>query len=156
MNPVPVSVCRALGAEVVIAVNLNGDITSRNVAPRRARRRLPAPRQPEPDLFNKLSAALARRSSAAPPASCPVSCCGRGRGDRGSSRCSPGTIYIMQDRITRSRMAGDPPDVMVAPQLGHIRLLDFHRAEEAIDEGYACVAPLLGTIERAVATSTGA
>ena len=45
----------------------------------------------------------------------------------------------MQDRITRSRMAGDPPDVMVAPQLGHIRLLDFHRAEEAIDEGYACV-----------------
>jgi NTE family protein len=152
VNPVPVSVCRALGAEVVIAVNLNGDLTSRNVSPRRERRRRPAPRRREPDLFNKLSARLREEfrgtasflsSQLLPP---------RQRGP-GFFEVLAGTIYIMQDRITRSRMAGDPPDIMVAPQLGHIRLLDFHRAEEAIDEGYACVAPVLGMIQRAAAAS---
>jgi NTE family protein len=150
VNPVPVSVCRALGAEVVIAVNLNGDITSRNLAPRRARRTLPAPRRRESDLFNKLSARL--RAEFRGTASFLSSQLLRPRQKGpGFFEVLAGTIYIMQDRITRSRMAGDPPDVMVAPQLGHIRLLDFHRAEEAIDEGYACVAPVLGTIERAAA-----
>ena len=38
-------------------------------------------------------------------------------------------------RITRSRMAGEPPDIVVAPRLGHLGLFDFHRAEEAIKEG---------------------
>jgi NTE family protein len=45
------------------------------------------------------------------------------------------SINIMQVRISRSRMAGEPPDVIVAPRLGHLGLLDFHRAREAIDEG---------------------
>jgi predicted acylesterase/phospholipase RssA len=43
---------------------------------------------------------------------------------------------IMQMRITRSRMAGDPPELVIAPRLSHLGLLDFHRAREAIDEGY--------------------
>jgi NTE family protein len=43
----------------------------------------------------------------------------------------------MQDRITRSRMAGDPPDAQISPRLGHIGLMDFHRAREAIEEGHA-------------------
>lgn len=30
VNPVPVTVCRALGADVVIAVNLNGDIVGKH------------------------------------------------------------------------------------------------------------------------------
>ena len=42
---------------------------------------------------------------------------------------------VMQDRITRARLAGDPPDVMISPRLGHIGLFDFHRAEEAIAIG---------------------
>jgi NTE family protein len=41
----------------------------------------------------------------------------------------------MQERITRSRMAGDPPEVVIAPRLTHLGLLDFHRAGEAIEEG---------------------
>jgi len=151
LNPVPVSVCRALGAEVVIAVNLNGDITSRNVAARFARRRLPAPRQREPDLFNKLSSRL-RQEFRGTASFLSSQLLRARRTGPGFFEVLAGTIYIMQDRITRSRMAGDPPDVMVAPQLGHIRLLDFHRAEEAIDEGYACVTPLLGAIERAAST----
>ena len=45
------------------------------------------------------------------------------------------SVNIMQMRITRSRMAGDPPEVMIAPQLAHLGLMDFYRAEEAIAEG---------------------
>ena len=49
------------------------------------------------------------------------------------------SINIMQVRIARSRMAGEPPDVIVAPRLAHFGLLDFHRASEAIDEGRRAV-----------------
>jgi NTE family protein len=41
----------------------------------------------------------------------------------------------MQDRIARSRLAGDPPDVMVAPKLARVGLFDFHRAVECIELG---------------------
>jgi NTE family protein len=42
---------------------------------------------------------------------------------------------IVQVRIARSRMAGEPPDLIVTPRLAHLRLLDFHCAGEAIEEG---------------------
>ena len=48
-------------------------------------------------------------------------------------------INIMQDRITKSRMAGDPPDVLLTPRLGKLGLLEFDRAEEAIAEGHDSV-----------------
>jgi NTE family protein len=48
-------------------------------------------------------------------------------------------LDIVQVRIARSRMAGEPPEVVVAPRLAHLRLLDFHRAKEAIEEGYRAV-----------------
>ena len=46
---------------------------------------------------------------------------------------------IVQVRIARSRMAGEPPEVVVAPRLARLRLFDFHRAQEAIEEGYRAV-----------------
>jgi NTE family protein len=46
-----------------------------------------------------------------------------------------GSIDIMQDRITRSRMAGEPPDVMITPRLSNIGLMEFDRASESIPEG---------------------
>jgi NTE family protein len=46
---------------------------------------------------------------------------------------------IVQVRIARSRMAGEPPDITIAPRLAHLRLLDFHRAKEAIEEGHRAV-----------------
>ena len=49
------------------------------------------------------------------------------------------SINIMQDRITRSRMAGDPPEVTLVPMLEDFALMDFHRAKEAIAEGRALV-----------------
>jgi NTE family protein len=42
---------------------------------------------------------------------------------------------ITQDRIARSRLAGDPPDVMIAPKLSPVGLFEFHRAEECIELG---------------------
>jgi NTE family protein len=45
------------------------------------------------------------------------------------------SINIMQDRITRSRMAGDPAEISLLPQLEDFALMDFHRAKEAIEEG---------------------
>jgi NTE family protein len=53
------------------------------------------------------------------------------------------SIDIMQDRISRSRMAGEPPDFIVSPRLGYFHLLDFHRAKEAIEEGKRAVAAIL-------------
>jgi NTE family protein len=45
------------------------------------------------------------------------------------------SVNIMQDRITRSRMAGDPAEMTLLPRLEDFALMDFHRAGEAIDEG---------------------
>ena len=45
------------------------------------------------------------------------------------------SISIMQERITRARMAGDPPEIALNPHLGDLAIMDFHRASEAIEEG---------------------
>jgi NTE family protein len=66
------------------------------------------------------------------------------------------SLDIMQVRITRSRMAGEPPDVIVAPRLAHIGLLDFDRAEEAMREGErAMEAALSGLALLGIATNAG-
>ena len=57
------------------------------------------------------------------------------------------SINITQDFITRSRMAGDPPDVMLSPRLSEIGLLEFDRGKDAIKEGEKCVERLLPEIE---------
>jgi NTE family protein len=44
-------------------------------------------------------------------------------------------INITQDRIARSRLAGDPPDITISPRVGEIGLFDFHRAGEAMAQG---------------------
>ena len=58
------------------------------------------------------------------------------------------SINIMQDHITRARLAGEPPDVLLAPRLGDIGLLEFNRAKEAIAEGRACVEQALPMLRR--------
>ena len=57
-----------------------------------------------------------------------------------------GSVNITQDRITRSRMAGDPPDILLSPKLAHIGLLEFYRANEAITEGRRCVERMMPEI----------
>ena len=60
------------------------------------------------------------------------------------------SINIMQDHITRSRLAGEPPHVMLVPRLQDIGLMEFNRAQEAIAEGTACVAQALSVLRRYV------
>ncbi len=60
---------------------------------------------------------------------------GRGKGAPGISTVMMDAINITQDRIARSRLAGDPPDITINPKTGSIALFDFHRAEEAIKLG---------------------
>jgi NTE family protein len=128
VNPVPVSAARAAGARLVIAVNLNvfrGTIIQNN------------------DVDENDSAAVETEETSAE----------HSRGLRGVAERmlrrkfagTPGkpgmaTVMVeafntMQDRITRARLAGDPPDVIIAPRLGDIGFFDFHRAEEAIELG---------------------
>lgn len=58
-----------------------------------------------------------------------------------------GAIDIMQERITKARMAGDPPDVLLQPKLGHIGILEFERGEEAIQVGYETTLRMRDLIE---------
>lgn len=116
VDPVPVTLCRALGAERVIAVSLNHAVLER-LTQRRERRE-----QRRENLRQYLRQGLRL----------PI--------DSGNDAphlfdTLAGAIYLMQDRITRSRLAGDPPDILLAPRLGHIGLMDFHRASEAIEAG---------------------
>jgi NTE family protein len=61
---------------------------------------------------------------------------------------------IMQDRITRARLAGDPPDVLISPRVGHVGWFDFHRAQEAIEVGARAAERALDEIGEAVTALT--
>lgn len=126
VNPVPVSLCRVLGADLVIAVNLNADVVGRVFARHEKAR---AASDSEAGFMQKLRGYSASLFPA--------------KGVRGSTpslyEAIAGSVSIAQDRITRSRMAGDPPDIVLTPRLGTIGLLEFHRAADAIQEGVDCV-----------------
>lgn len=135
-NPVPVSLCRAMGADVIIAVNLNSDIVGRHLKSSEERRK--EVKSEERDLFNQMLAKLNSGILESKLA--------RWGKNKQNAEAVPGlfevmasSINIMQDRITKSRMAGDPPDVLLSPRLGKLGLLEFDRAEEAIAEGYESV-----------------
>ena len=134
VNPVPVSVCRALGADVVISVNLNGDIVGKHFV------RQHNEQDTERDnILGRLSKAVTRYSSS-------VSRDTKGISPPGLFDAIAGSVNIAQDRITRSRLAGDPPDIMLTPKLSHIGLIEFYRAQEAMQEGKECVLRILPEI----------
>jgi NTE family protein len=146
VNPVPVAPCRALGADVIIAVNLNGDLVGRRVHRRnraRSRRSLRAA------VLDRLSKEVPNGLRNAAGLIAPQ-LLGTGTKSLGYFDVIFGAINVMQDRITRNRMAGDPPDVMLSPGLRQIGLLEFNRAEEAIEEGHAAVDEMLPALEQAV------
>jgi NTE family protein len=138
VNPVPVSVCRALGADLVIAVNPSS-LVRRSIAQVQMPEEedetvLPvAAQEPNVNLLGRLGSAL--RGVAQPMRQFWSDRQGR----PGTLEVMQGAITIMQDRITRSRLAGEPPDVMLLPRVNHIGLLEYHRAAEAIEAGRACV-----------------
>jgi NTE family protein len=135
VNPVPVSVCKALGADIVIAVNLNGDIVGKHFDK--------VKRTPESekgfthkvtDLVKEYTGSLLpiMNDDNQPP---------------GLFDAIAGSVNITQDRITRSRLAGEPPDILLAPRLADLGLLEFYRASEAISRGEKCVRRMLPAIK---------
>jgi NTE family protein len=146
-NPVPVSVCRALGADVIIAVNLNGDLVGRRFdsAAERSPATMPPPMPNEhlDRLLQQLPEALRAQAAQMIPRLSP-----RGRPTPGYFDVIANSINIMQDQITRTRLAGEPPHVMLVPRLRDIGLLEFNRAREAIAEGRACVEHALPLLRR--------
>ncbi|MEW7999749.1 MAG: patatin-like phospholipase RssA [Candidatus Thiodiazotropha endolucinida] len=132
-NPVPVSLCRAMGADIVIAVNLNGDILGKHLRQNGSERNK-TPEVREDDLWGRITGQMinglyARKQELM------NRLLGESRHVPGLYEVLASSINIMQDRITRSRMAGDPPDVILAPRLSGLGLMEFDEAEMAIDEG---------------------
>lgn len=170
VNPVPVSVARALGARVVIAVNLNNDPFDPSIHRRAQAARFPSyvdavpPPLPDDELFRELQERMMEDAesdeSPSQVSSDPVPVADRFREKLkalrwkrspeqelmrrviGGRKRGPGiasvmlaSLNIVQDRLGRMRMAGDPPDVMIAPKVGHLSLLDFDHADELIQLG---------------------
>lgn len=142
VNPIPVSVCRALGARVVIAVNLNWDFFGKGtVVPNQDAFGETEPTDEEsiPPAGNGHAAQnLLRRQFF-----------GQGSDAPGISSVMMDAFNIIQDRIARSRLAGDPPDIMIMPVLGGMGLFDFHLAGEAIASGREATEKVISDIRRA-------
>jgi NTE family protein len=126
VNPVPVSLARALGADIVIAVDLGSDIVGR--ALRTGGQKESAGGGWKQDLAERLG--LSERDGVPSLVSVLTT-----------------SINIMQTRIARSRLAGEPADVLLSPRLAHLALMDYHRADEAIKEGRAAVRRMLPAIQ---------
>jgi NTE family protein len=134
INPVPVSVCRAMDADVVIAVNLNDGLIGRHLSEGTVTSNRPADAHQVGEPLNDLTARL--KTGIRNSLDTVWSQVRRSENDApGLFDVLASSINIMQDRITRSRMAGDPPDLVITPRLEHLGLLEFYRAAEAIDEG---------------------
>jgi NTE family protein len=149
VNPVPVSAARALGARVVIAVNMEADRFGRGatIASHGADPGDTHPVTPPAESRNRF--ARLRGMFGAERAL---------RRDivAGDMRPSFSTVMvesfnIMQDRLTRMRLAGDPPDVHITPRIGPVGWLDFHRAAESIAIGYAATEKAIEAIAEAIA-----
>jgi NTE family protein len=142
---VPVSAARALGAEIVIAANLSSDIFTHSTT-----------------IYSHGAPAVPLEVSVQPTV-------GRGRFGRffspertvkreffgGGGRPGISTVMvdafnIMQDRITRARLAGDPPDLLITPRVGEFGWFDFHRAAELIELGVRSAERAIESIQEAV------
>lgn len=131
VNPVPVSVCRALGARIVIAVNVTSDPFGKSgVIYDHA-----SYADPEDLEIQALQNGGDQPQDAGALRLLHRQLFGRGNGAPGISSVMMAAINITQDRIARSRLAGDPPDITINPKTGRINLFDFHRADEAIALG---------------------
>ena len=129
VNPVPVSACRALGARVVVAVNLNADLIGRGSTI--SSHGSDASDEPVLQIVPQQRGLRAMFTSERT-----IKRQFLGTDERpGFSTVMMEAFNIMQDRITRARLAGDPPDVIINPRLGGVGLIDFHRAAEAIEIG---------------------
>ena len=146
-NPVPVSVCRALGADVIIAINLNGDLLGRRFEAQPDASAPTASAHVPHEFFDRVLSHLppAMREQTAQIA---LQLLPKERSAPGYFDVLANSINIMQDHITRTRLAGEPPHVMLLPRLRDMGLMEFDRAKEAIAEGRTCVEQALPMLRR--------
>jgi len=141
VNPVPVSACRAFEQKVVLAVNLSSEVFGRSAVVRSSSISLDE-RSHEPTLEDNSGLAswfnFTRNQNT-------ISSQNRSR--LGVTGVMIEAFNIIQDKIVRSRLAGDPPDFTIRPQLTGIGLSDFHKADEAIDQGYEAAVVKLKALE---------
>ena len=123
VNPIPITAARALGADVVICVNLNSEVRARGTVI------YDAGEPVEDEIVAEIEEPRRWGFFPSPRAKAPK------RPAPGMATVMVDAFNITQDRIARSRLAGDPPDVMVAPKLARMGLFEFHRAEECIELG---------------------
>lgn len=146
VNPIPVSAARALGARVVIAVNLHAEIFGRGTVIQNhgldEEPQQPVPVEVRNNRFGSMFRIdrLIRRQFFGEP----------NDGPRGISSVMVDAFNITQDRIARSRLAGDPPDVMISPKLGRIGLFEFQQAARAIQFGEEATERALGELSEAM------
>jgi NTE family protein len=133
VNPVPVSLARAMGADIVIAVDLGSDLLGRASV---------VEHEPKPGWWTRMvrSKNAIVEATHLPPMPSMIGVVNT-------------AINVMQVRIARSRLAGEPADVLIAPRLGKLGLLDYHRGGLAIDEGRAAVQRMLPMLHQALGSS---
>lgn len=128
VNPVPISLTRALGADIVIAVDLQHDAHLMqqdllSVTPQSEEQQYEQATSWGGKLRQQLSKMAQRRINHSP----------------GAMEIMSTSIQVLENRIKLTRMAGDPPDVLIQPFCPQISTLDFHRADEAIAAGKEAV-----------------
>ena len=148
VNPVPVSVARAFGAEIVIAANVSSDIFAHGTTVYAHGPSVVAPAAPQPALEAEAPRRGLRRLFSAERAM---------KREFFGSATRPGissvmvdAFNIMQDRITRARLAGDPPDLLISPRVGQIGWFDFHRADDLITHGMRAAERAIASVQEAI------
>jgi NTE family protein len=141
VNPVPVSACTASGARMTIAINVSGDIIGK------AKR--PDDNIPTVAGFDLLNFEGPEQVEKAKKTGIVQKVFSREAGGPSIFGVMLSSLNIVQDRLARSRLAGDPPDVLIVPRIGHIGLMEFDRAEELMDEGEASVERAMPDIKAA-------
>jgi len=162
-NPIPIDVVREMGADIVIAVNLNTNLLERNERKKSFRSTNKVSRRA------RLEARLNRSKS--PPEWIPDSLEERYSEFQQSIRKSmlnwvrddkdektrdinifdviTNSINIMEYQVTQNKLRSDPPDILIEPELDHLNLLDYHEAEKTIGEGYEKMQDKIADLHRA-------
>jgi NTE family protein len=149
VNPVPVSAARAFGAEIVIAANLSSDVFAHSTTVYS----FGSPTEvaaPAPDILDPAPPPKRGFSRLFSPERTMKREFFGGGGRPGISTIMVDAFNIMQDRITRARLAGDPPDLLISPRVGQIGWFDFHRADELIAHGTRAAERAIESIQEAI------
>ncbi|NMH61041.1 patatin-like phospholipase RssA [Alteromonas ponticola] len=136
VNPVPVNLCRQMGADFVIAVNLDSDFR-----PQRLKKQV----EEHEEAQRKTDTFLVKSHNAVRQWFSP---------DPKADKLLPPSIFsvisssleILQARVTRSRLAGEPPDILIEPRLNDVGLMEFHRAAEMCEKGERTIERLAAQI----------